>query len=765
MLRQSDANFDIGAMPPAAVMRTVNAAGRGDVLSRHVFLQHRNKAGARVGDGRSMSLPAYVGWLIDLRRERIAERIRNTPANQYETHKEKMAERSRLKSFASRDIGEIPEPQHVEDVEACREDLEMFCVTFLPGWFPKVFCEQHRELLGNLQNIIRYGGQQAVALPRGRGKTTITKAACLWATLYGHRKFIVWMAAQDEMAEQAIDGFWMTLRNSQKLIEAFPAACYPLVRGGPDQRSRPLYHGQELNMGRRGLQIILPDIPGSECASAIIAASGLQTAVRGMAYNRPDGTIVRPDAVILDDPQTDESAKSDSQCDSRERLINGAVLGLAGPGVKIAAVMPCTIIRHGDLSSRILNRKINPDWHGIIGKMLETLPLNMPLWERYNAKRIESLNLHNDIRLATQFYHDHRAALDAGAAATWEDEFDHDELSAIQHAMNLYFKDRESFFAERQNCPLQAWDAVEQLTREDLIERITLIPREVVPDNATTVTAFVDVHKDILYYAVVGWRQDFSGQIVSYGTWPDQKSSYFSQRECDYKISDQAGFSQKSLDTQLQMALTDLFGYLDREWQVESGGEFARLRLAMVDANWALSTTAVDRFCATSPWRSRVFPSHGRAISAGQKPIAEWKIDKKDSRGEDWTIPFARNERMHRFVVFDANVWKSRVAEFLLADPGGTAALVLHHPEQQYDHRLLVDHFCAEKRTPKPGLQRMSDAWELPTNRPDNHWWDCVVGCAVAASILGIKIPQMKPAKAEQHKKPPRRARVHYVEG
>jgi len=52
---------------------------------------------------------------------------------------------------------------------------------------------------------------------------------------------------------------------------------------------------------------------------------------------------VRPALVVLDDPQTDESARSLSQCANRESVLAGAVLGLAGPGKKISGIMPCTV--------------------------------------------------------------------------------------------------------------------------------------------------------------------------------------------------------------------------------------------------------------------------------------------------------------------------------------------------------------------------------------------------------------------------------------
>src|SRR5262249_5296781 len=35
---------------------------------------------------------------------------------------------------------------------------------------------------------------------------------------------------------------------------------------------------------------------------------------------RPDGTVVRPSLLIIDDPQNDQSAKSKKQCDEREDL-------------------------------------------------------------------------------------------------------------------------------------------------------------------------------------------------------------------------------------------------------------------------------------------------------------------------------------------------------------------------------------------------------------------------------------------------------------
>ena len=54
-----------------------------------------------------------------------------------------------------------------------------------------------------------------------------------------------------------------------------------------------------------------------------------------MKHKRTDGRNARPDLAILGDPQTDESARSLSQCATRESILAGAVLGSAGPGQEL----------------------------------------------------------------------------------------------------------------------------------------------------------------------------------------------------------------------------------------------------------------------------------------------------------------------------------------------------------------------------------------------------------------------------------------------
>jgi hypothetical protein len=46
--------------------------------------------------------------------------------------------------------------------------------------------------------------------------------------------------------------------------------------------------------------------------------------------------------------------------------------------------------------------------------------------------------------------------------------------------------------------------------------------------------------------------------------------------------------------------------------------------------------------------------------------------------------------------------------------------------------------------------------WKPRPTHPDNHWFDCLVGCAAAASMIGVKSLGMED--------PPRRQRKRYTQ-
>lgn len=68
-----------------------------------------------------------------------------------------------------------------------------------------------------------------------------------------------------------------------------------------------------------------------------------------------------------------------------------------------------------------------------------------------------------------------------------------------------------------------------------------------------------------------------------------------------------------------------------------------------------------------------------------------------------------------------------------MGDPG-CLSLFGRQPES---HRLLAEHLTSEYRVQTEGRGRTVDEWKLRLAGSDNHWLDCLVGAAVAASMQG----------------------------
>ena len=159
--------------------------------------------------------------------------------------------------------------------------------------------------------------------------------------------------------------------------------------------------------------------------------------------------------------------------DARERILAGAILGMAGPGRKIAGLMTLTVVRPDDLADRILDRDKHPQWQGERTKMVYSLPKNEKLWAEYARVRAEGLRADRGIVDATAFYGKHRTAMDDGAVIAWPERFSHDELSAVQHAMNLRLQNEAAFFAEYQNEPLpEISEQDEALTPDQIMLKV-----------------------------------------------------------------------------------------------------------------------------------------------------------------------------------------------------------------------------------------------------------------------------------------------------
>jgi len=176
-----------------------------------------------------------------------------------------------------------------------------------------------------------------------------------------------------------------------------------------------------------------------------------------------------------------------------------------------------------------------------------------------------------------------------------------------------------------------------------------------------------------------------------------------------------------------------------------------RIERCLVDANWGLSTDVVYQFCRQSAHSAVLMPSHGRFVGASSIPFSEYKRKVGDRVGHNWRVPNVHGRRQVRHVVYDTNYWKSFIYARLAVAMGDRGCLSLFGDKPDL-HRLFAEHVTAEYRVKTHGRGRTVDEWKMRPQATDNHWFDCLVGCAVAASMQGVVLPGMdvKPVAKRQ---------------
>ena len=731
------------------VARLLNSTSFGFVLAQARLYREFNRVGFRIGSSenpRNINLLKYIAWMFD--RKHTPEET--SGARSYEDRRNAERDRQAEQSLAGRDIGQLPEVVNPGRKAACERNFQLFCESYFPETYSLAWSPDHLKVIEKIETAVLRGGLFALALPRGSGKTTITESAALWSMLYGHREFVVLIGATESAALELLDSLKTELEVNERLAEDFPEVCYPVAQleGIANRCAGQLYKGERTRITWTSNEIVLPTVEGSRASGIIVRVAGITGRIRGMKFKRSDGRSVRPSLVIIDDPQTSESAGSLEQTRKRVRVLAGDILGLAGPGQKISGIMPCTIIRPGDMADIILNRNTHPDWNGEKTRMVYRFPTNMKLWEEYAEIRAEALRTEGNFQKATEFYLANREAMDAGAEVSWEARFNHDEVSALQHAMNLKFQDEAAFQSEYQNDPLPDDTADDSLLSVDEIcAKINGLARRRVPLKCDRLTMFVDVQKALLFYVVIAWAEDFTGAVIDYGSWPDQHRHEYSLADANPSI--QTLFPKAGFEGALYAALSALTDEcLGREWEREDGAVL-KIERALVDANWGQSTDVVYQFCRQSSHAGVILPSHGRYVGASSKPMTEYRKQQGDRLGFNWMIPNVAGKRAIRHVIYDTNYWKSFIHARLAVPVGDKGALTLYG-RIPGAHQLFAEHLTAEYRVKTQGRGRTVDEWKLKPQSHDNHFLDCVAGCAVCGSMLGASLPETLPAKLDR---------------
>ncbi|MFN9767725.1 MAG: terminase gpA endonuclease subunit [Planctomycetota bacterium] len=730
-------------LKPGRLVQLLNSTPLGPVIDDRWLRELRAEAGSRIGDGQTVDLLRFTAWLAARRHlQELPADNEAVPGESYSRKKERERERNAEASRTGRDIAPLPLVKEPERRAKAWESLAYFGQTYFPERYPLESSRDQIQLRQYLQETIENGGLRAFALPRGSGKTTDCEVAVLWATMTGRRNFVVLLGASQEAADELQNSIKSELESNDLLAEDWPEVCYPIQRleGIANRCKGQLCNGTRTQMQWSDSTIVFPSVEGSQASGAIIRMRGLTGRIRGMKFTRPDGKTVRPDLVIGDDVQTDESARSPSQTEKRMKIIKGAVLGLAGPKRKIAAMFPLTVIEQNDLADQLLDTRRHPEFHGFRCKLVYDWPPGEKakrLWDEYAEVRRRSLATGGDGREATEFYLRNRSEMDEGAVIAWPVRFNPDEASALQHAFNLKIDHPLTFDAEYQNDPPKSSEDRLLIVppMHVLQSRLSRVPQSQLPMDCDRITSFIDCQQDVLFYVTMGWTSNFAGSVIDYGAFPDQRRKYFTNS--DLALTLRKAYPGASVDAALLAGLRELIGQLvEKSYQRQDGIQFRHSRI-LVDAGY--KSHLVYQVCREQEFSTFAMPSLGRAVGPRAKPFAAYEKRPGEEIGLNWMV--TRNvKRAIRHCLFDSNWWKSFLFDRFATVPGDPGAITLSGSDPQ-SHDMLAEHLTAED----PDQQRSAETgrtvtvWNLRPGR-DNHWLDGVVGSAVAASLIGVTL-------------------------
>ncbi|MEX2387727.1 MAG: terminase gpA endonuclease subunit [Phycisphaeraceae bacterium] len=747
-------NIDPLNLKPTQLVRLLNSTPLGAVIDATVLHRQRNAAGLRIAsdrDDQRVHLVKYVAWLV-----RELDKPAPTKSD-YTDRLRRDLQRKLEMSRQGRDIGPLPDVVDMARRQRCEGSFRDFCETYFPAAFHLEWSDDHLRIITKIERSVLEGGLFAFAMPRGSGKTSLCRAAGMWAILCGYRDYICLIGSAEDQAKNMLESIKREMLGNPLLAEDFPEAIYPVrkLENNARRQAGQLCDGEPTYITWASDKLVLPTLNGeqlplalrqremeaSPSSGSIITVAGLDSNIRGQHHTKLDGQVVRPSLVILDDPQTRQSAASRTQTKHRLDILNGDVLGMAGPNVKIAGFMTCTKIHHDDLADQILDQQKHPEWQGAATKLVYAFPTDEKRWDRYAQLRAEGLREGDGGKRATTFYTKHREAMDAGAEVAWPQRHHGDELSAIQHAMNLKLRDEEAFFAEYQNEPLSAQFDEDVLTPDQVASQINGRPRGQVPKPATCLTAYIDVQEKMLFYVVAAWESDFTGHIVDYGTLPDQQRRYFTLRDSTKTLASEFG---GGVEGAVQAGLEQLVSQLlDREWPVLGDGGVMRIERLLIDAGFLPGI--IENVCHKLPGGAVSMPAKGVGIKAGNKPMHAYRRKTGERHGHHWYVPNVSRTAELRHVRIDTNHWKSFVHGRFATAPGDRGSLTLFG-KSAAEHRLFADHVAAsETWTRTEGHGRLVQEWTIKPGKPDNHWFDCLVGCAVAASMCGVRFGVERP--------------------
>ena len=670
----------------------------------------------------------------------------------------------REKRLSARDLA-IPVCKNPERRAIAESSTRDWLATYGPSFYRRELSPQINTLIDAYEQVLSFGGDQAVAATRGIGKSTLVSWLTVCFVMRGMLDCVLILAQNGEKASQNMANIKAILLSSKELGEDYPEVLTPVrdVRGAPQKGMSQTVGGVNTEIQWSSLQIVLPKIPGFAGAGAVIASLTIDSGnVRGFNHEGK-----RPKVVVLDDPETRESAASDKEIENREQIIEADVAELGTPERPVARLMLTTIQNRKSISWAYTDPVKKPSWNGKRFAFLKTWPDRKDLWDRYvNQRRREQQAGDRYSRGAHSAYLENREEMDAGAVCE-NDLYDRRQLpdgtqvqvSALQRLYDVIADRGEDGFrhvlSEWQNDPPEdeAGEAGD-LTPEIVASRVNGIPRGTVPDDVETLVIQIDLHNAWHYWTALATSRNGTVRDV-----------------VDYGLHNVPVDAELTTDNAIALALDQLCDELTgRDW-ITTEGRIVPLDLVMIDAGYkqevglSLITERKGLF-RLSKGRENGKNLYKSPKETGPNAVKQehWYDGKQeaceDSNGKQWWLVFADTDYwMHQLhsafaaALFDESGVRQEGSIGLFGDDPDVH---LSPVDRQVARSAFATQICGWLWQSRESKRFGSQMDWIPQWKQD-HWLDTTYGCLVGDLVVRRYHPRFRVVKPAPPKPEPKR--------
>jgi hypothetical protein len=598
---------------------------------------------------------------------------------------------------------------------------------YMSAAFPLPWGQVHRDMIRAAVRALTTGAGMTTAAPRGTGKTTVLAGLALWAVLSGACRFPVVAGWSHTAARRMLRAWLRALSENERLQDDYPEFAMPFEVSTHANRLKALAwsdSGEPCAADVRTTDGCLV-LPSGRGALGAVSVSG---SARGLSVAVAGGETIRPDVLLLDDPQDAKTSESEKLSKQVCERIEGDMFSMSGPTARLAVFAAVTIIHENDVATHFLN---HPDFEAVKVAQVTAWPEGWDddnssvraLWDEWNRARLRGLDARDGGKAARKFYREHKAELTAGMTVSWAARFDkkrRDPDALFAAIWDYYRLGARAFMAERQNAPLTAGDgSVFELPVAHVAGRANGLPRRVAPENAVAIVGMCDINADAARWAAAAVTNERALSIVDYGLCPGHGRPLIPHGESE-AVALMRGLT--ALDAALA-ALTVTKG---------ADGPAMALDAMLIDCGGSWMQTVFDWLqiinrASRVPW----FASRGWG-SRGYRPNARGTIGRP---GDGWHVSDWQGKG--RVLVHNSDLWRHRQQKGWLLPVGAPDSVSLYG-DARAQHEVFAEGVCAERlvayaETEAGPLYR----WQI-TPGMRNDFGDVATGLFVAASRLGF---------------------------